>query len=94
MVSHSRAYRRVQTSYGLHFKLLLAGQAHRWSWARLVSEIVVKFGLLGVVTTVLDLLWQYLFPAVGFPDYNQLVYRNVQAEHHSTPAHRGGEDEN
>ena len=39
---------------------------------------MLSFGLLGVVTTVLDLLWQIVFPLLGFPDYNDLVFKSVK----------------
>ena len=42
------------------------------------SEIILKFGLFGIITTILDILWQIVFPLMGFPDYNDLVYRNVK----------------
>ena len=41
---------------------------------------MLSFGLLGVVTTVLDLLWQIVFPLLGFPDYNDLVFKSVKHE--------------
>ena len=50
--------RTTRTYYGLHFKLRVTGKAKRFSWTKLLSEIVMKFGLLGVISTVLDLLWQ------------------------------------
>lgn len=78
VVGHTKNERRVRTYYGLHFKLTVAGKAKRFSWAKLVSEIVMKFGLFGVMSTILDLLWQIVFPMVGFPDYNDLVYREVK----------------
>jgi len=78
VVGHSRTHRRVRTSYGLHFKLMLAGQARKFSWSKLLSEIILKFGLFGIITTILDILWQIIFPLMGFPDYNDLVYRNVR----------------
>ena len=80
MVDHSRTQRRVRTYYGLHFKLLVAGKAKKFSWSKLLSEIVMKFGLFGVVSTILDLLWQIVFPMVGFPDYNDLVYKSVKVK--------------
>lgn len=78
VVGHSRTHRRVRTSYGLHFKLMLAGQARKFSWSKLLSEIILKFGLFGIITTILDILWQIVFPMMGFPDYNDLVYKNVR----------------
>jgi len=78
VVGHTRTHRRVRTYYGLHFKVVLAGKAEKFSWSKLLSEIVLKFGLLGVISAVLDLLWQIVFPLVGFPDYNDLVYKSVQ----------------
>ena len=78
VVDHSQNHRRVRTYYGLHFKLMIAGKAKRFSWSKLLSEIVMKFGLFGVVSTVLDLLWQIVFPLLGFPDYNDLVYKSVK----------------
>ena len=77
MVSHGREERTIRTYYGLHFKLRVSGQARRFSWSCLLSEIVLKFGLLGVITTILDLLWQIVFPWLGFPDYNDLVFKSV-----------------
>jgi len=44
VVGHSRTHRRVRTSYGLHFKLMLAGKARKFSWSKLLSEIILKFG--------------------------------------------------
>ena len=40
----------------------------------------MKFGLFGVVSTILDLLWQIVFPLVGLPDYNNLVYKSVKVK--------------
>ena len=78
MVGHTKTQRRVRTYYGMHFKLMVAGKAKKFSWGKLLSEIVMKFGLFGVVSTILDLLWQIVFPMVGFPDYNDLVYKSVK----------------
>ena len=77
VVSHGRDQRTIRTYYGLHFKLRVSGQAKRFSWSCLLSEIVLKFGLLGVITTILDLLWQIVFPWLGYPDYNNLVFKSV-----------------
>ena len=77
VVSHGREERTIRTYYGLHFKLRVSGQARRFSWSCLLSEIVLKFGLLGVITTILDLLWQIVFPWLGYPDYNNLVFKSV-----------------
>eukprot|EP00092_Neocalanus_flemingeri_P032033 GFUD01034815.1.p1 GENE.GFUD01034815.1~~GFUD01034815.1.p1 ORF type:complete len:419 (-),score=97.40 GFUD01034815.1:129-1385(-) len=80
VVGHTRTHRRVRTYSGLHFKLVVAGKAEKFSWSKLLSEIVLKFGLFGVISTILDLLWQIVFPLVGFPDYNDLVYKSVQTK--------------
>ena len=77
VVSHDRDTRTTRTYYGLQFKLQVSGKAKRFSWSKLISEIVITFGLLGVVNNVLDLVWQLVFPLLGFPDYNDLVYRSV-----------------
>ena len=68
----------VRTYYGLHFKIHVMGRAEKFSWSKLLSEIVLKFGLFGVMTSVLDLLWQVFFPLLGLPDYNNMVYSSVQ----------------
>jgi uncharacterized short protein YbdD (DUF466 family) len=86
MVGHSRNQRRVWTYFGLHFKLMVVGKAKKFSWSKLLSEIVVKFGLFGVVSSILDFLWQIVFPMVGFPDYNDLVYKSVKAKEGETAA--------
>ena len=80
VVSHDRNTRRSRTYYGLQFKLQVSGKAKRFSWSKLISEVVITFGLLGVVNNVLDLVWQLVFPLLGFPDYNDLVYRSVRPE--------------
>ena len=77
MIGHTGDQRRVRTYYGLHFKLGITGKAKMFSWSKLLSEIVLKFGLFSVITAVLDLLWQIVFPLVGLPDYNDLVYSEV-----------------
>ena len=77
VLEHRRDQRTTRTYYGLHFKLSLTGKARRFSWSKLLSEIVLKFGLLGVITTILDLLWQIVFPWLGYPDYNNLVFKSV-----------------
>ena len=77
VLDHQGNTRRTRTYYGLHFKLRVSGKAKRFSWSKLLSEIVLKFGLLGVITTVLDLLWQVVFPLLGYPDYNHLVFKSV-----------------
>ena len=84
VVGHSKNHRRVRTYYGLHFKLMDVGKAKKFSWSKLLSEIVMKFGLFGVVSTILDLLWQIVFPMVGFPDYNDLVYKSVKVKEAET----------
>ena len=78
IISHAGDTRRTRTYYGLHFKLHVSGKAKKFSWSKLISEVVITFGLLGVVSTVLDLIWQLVFPLLGFPDYNDLVFRSVQ----------------
>lgn len=77
VLGHQGNIRRTRTYYGIHFKLRVTGKAKRFSWSKLLSEVVLKFGLLGVITTVLDLLWQVVFPWLGYPDYNQLVFKSV-----------------
>lgn len=91
VVSHTRNQRRVRTYYGLHFKLVVAGKAEKFSWSKLLSEIVLNFGLFGVISAVLDLLWQIVFPLVGFPDYNDLVYSAVTVE--NTGEEEGDKDD-
>ena len=59
---------------------MVRGKAERFSWSKLLTEIVMKFGLFGVVSTILDLLWQIVFPLVGLPDYNNLVYKSVKVK--------------
>merc|ERR1712106_302579 len=86
VVGHTKTQRRVRTYYGMHFKLMVAGKAKKFSWGKLLSEIVMKFGLFGVVSTILDLLWQIVFPMVGFPDYNDLVYKSVKFKDGSNEA--------
>ena len=58
-----------------------------------MSEIVVKFGLFGVVSSILDLLWQIVFPMVGFPDYNDLVYKSVKVKEGDTTSNQTKEGE-
>ena len=84
VVGHSKNQRRVWTYYGLHFKLMVVGKAKTFSWSKLLSEIVMKFGLFGVVSSILDLLWQIVFPMVGLPDYNDLVYKSVKVKDSGT----------
>ena len=60
----------VRTYFGLHFKLVVTGTAERFSWARLGQEIVLKFGLLGVITAALDLLWQIGTSQISLPTDN------------------------
>jgi hypothetical protein len=93
-VSHNRNQRRVRTYYGLHFKLVVAGKAEKFSWSKLLSEIVLNFGLFGVISAVLDLLWQIVFPLVGFPDYNDLVYSAVTVAQENTGEEEGDKDDN
>ena len=88
VVSHTRNQRRVRTYNGLHFKMVVAG---KFSWSKLLSEIVLNFGLFGVISAVLDLLWQIVFPLVGFPDYNDLVYSAVTVE--NTGEEEGDKDD-
>ena len=57
---------------------MLAGQSKKFSWTKLLSEIIMKFGLFGIITSILDILWQIIFPIAGLPDYNDLVYKNVR----------------
>ena len=78
VVSHDRDTSMSCTYYGLQFKLQVSGKAKQFSWSKLISEVVITFGLLGVVNNVLDLVWQLVFPLLGFPDYNDLVYRSVR----------------
>jgi len=80
VVSHTKNQRRVRTYFGLHFKMVVVGKAQKFSWSKLLSEIVLSFGLFGVISAVLDLLWQIVFPLVGFPDYNDLVYSSVTVD--------------
>ena len=53
----------------------------------------MKFGLFGVVSTILDLLWQIVFPLVGYPDYNDLVYKSVKV-HEEMKASKTLKEEN
>ena len=92
MVGHTKTQRRVRTYYGMHFKLMVAGKAKKFSWGKLLSEIVMKFGLFGVVSTILDLLWQIVFPMVGFPDYNDLVYKSVKIKDSGNEANNNAEE--
>ena len=77
VVEHQGDTRTTRTYYGIHFKISVTGKAKRFSWTKLLSEIVLKFGLLGVMTNILDLVWQVVFPWLGYPDYNNLVFSCV-----------------
>merc|ERR1712055_445235 len=56
VLSHSQTHRRVRQYHGIHFKLRVTGKAEQFSWSKLLTEIIMKFGLLGVITTALDLI--------------------------------------
>ncbi|CAD7923055.1 unnamed protein product [Amoebophrya sp. A120] len=71
-------FRRVRTLHGIQIKVVLAGSARRFSWAAVVSQAVLKFGLLGLLSQGLDLLWQYVFPLVVGVDYSRQVYSQVK----------------
>merc|ERR1712129_380019 len=73
-------YRKVRTRVGLQVHMSITGSARRFSAKQLLSECVMKFGMLSLLTQGLEVLWQYVFPLVpGLPDYNALVYRTVDA---------------
>ena len=92
VISHDKDTRRTRTYYGLQFKLQVSGKAKRFSWSKLISEVVITFGLLGVVNNVLDLVWQLVFPLLGFPDYNDLVYRTVSHRGERGDSGLGGQE--
>lgn len=62
---------------------MFSWQVHRrgwvghWSWGKLLAELVVKFGVLGIVTHLLDAYWQFVLPLAGGRNYNEDVYRQV-----------------
>ncbi|CAD7937575.1 unnamed protein product [Amoebophrya sp. A25] len=72
--SRRTLYRRVRTLHGLQMKIVIAGSARRFSASAMLSEVVLKFGLLGLLSQTLDVLWQYVFPVVVGVDYNEKVY--------------------
>ncbi len=47
-----------------------------FSWEQLAMQIVVKSGVLSMVTMAIDLYWQMVLPMFG-RDYNACVYRMV-----------------
>lgn len=53
------------------------GWVGHWSWGKLLAELVVKFGVLGIVTHLLDAYWQFVLPLAGGRNYNEDVYRQV-----------------
>eukprot|EP00929_Paragymnodinium_shiwhaense_P016010 TRINITY_DN124122_c0_g1_i1.p1 TRINITY_DN124122_c0_g1~~TRINITY_DN124122_c0_g1_i1.p1 ORF type:complete len:432 (-),score=13.89 TRINITY_DN124122_c0_g1_i1:43-1338(-) len=71
------SFRRVRVRRGLHFKVVITGSAKRFSLSKLTSEVVLKFGLLGIWGKTLDFIWQYVFPLVVGVDYSDKVYRSV-----------------
>jgi hypothetical protein len=47
-----------------------------WSWEQLAMQLVVKSGVLSIVTMVIDTYWQFVLPLFG-RNYNDRVYRLV-----------------
>ena len=77
-VAKSDSHRRlVRQEHGLLFRTRVTGTAIRFSTQQLLSEVVLKFGLLGLVSQGIDVMWQYVFPIFLGVDYGATVFRSV-----------------
>ncbi|KAK3267219.1 hypothetical protein CYMTET_24213 [Cymbomonas tetramitiformis] len=65
--------RTEQKLHGLLVKFQQVGAFGRVSVAAIIKHLLVGFGTLTVMTTVLDAAWNYLFPIFGI-DYCDAVY--------------------
>jgi len=75
--------RVVYNQRGVMFKFIQSGQVGRWSWSHLLNQFVMKLGMLALVQTVLDTLWVYVLPYMGYTDWSVHVFESVS---HTKPA--------
>jgi hypothetical protein len=65
--------RLVQKQHGVYMRFVQRGRAGRCSVMSFGTQLLYGLGSLALVTTVIDLLWQYLLPALTGEDYNAVV---------------------
>ena len=75
--------RLVQKQHGVYVRFVQRGRAGRCSVVSFGTQMLYGLGSLALVTTAIDLLWQYLLPVWTGEDYNPAVI-----EHVSSPALR------
>jgi hypothetical protein len=75
--------RLVQKQHGVYVRFVQRGRAGRCSVVSFGTQMLYGLGSLALVTTAIDLLWQYLLPVWTGEDYSPAVI-----EHISSPALR------
>jgi len=81
--------RVVYNQRGIMFKFIQTGQVGRWSWSHLINQFVMKLGMLALVQTVLDTLWVYILPYLGYTDWSTHVFESVS---HTKPLEKEKEN--
>mmetsp|Transcript_4606 Transcript_4606/g.8028 ORF Transcript_4606/g.8028 Transcript_4606/m.8028 type:complete len:376 (+) Transcript_4606:100-1227(+) len=71
-----RGNRELLRSAGIVIKVAQSGQCARFSLSALIEKLLVNMGMIGVLTSVIEFVWQFLYPIWGV-DYNAEVYRVV-----------------
>lgn len=72
--------RELLRSAGIVIKVAQSGQCARFSLSALTEKLLVNMGMLGVLTSIIEFVWQFIYPVWGV-DYNPDVYRVVDKEH-------------
>lgn len=72
-------YRSLRVKHGVLFKIQTSGQAGRFEWSAVLSELVLKLGLITLLGTILDVLWIYVLPFLGV-DYTGHVFKSLSKQ--------------
>jgi hypothetical protein len=67
--------RVVQRLHGILIKFRHSGTAGQFSFAAVPGYLIYALGSVTVVKTALDFAWMFLFPMLGWSDYNRDVFK-------------------
>eukprot|EP00928_Gymnodinium_smaydae_P089602 TRINITY_DN73543_c0_g1_i1.p1 TRINITY_DN73543_c0_g1~~TRINITY_DN73543_c0_g1_i1.p1 ORF type:complete len:372 (+),score=80.62 TRINITY_DN73543_c0_g1_i1:40-1116(+) len=76
-LSDGRKQRTLMQRRGVLMRVTQSGRCGRYNSKSMLEKVLVNLGLMGVLTSGVEFLWQYVFPAMGGVDYNAKIFRSV-----------------
>lgn len=83
--------RELLRKAGVVISVSQSGQCARFSLSALLEKFLINLGLIGILTSVIEFIWQFIYPLWGV-DYNQDVYRVIDDKEKAVDAKGGKTD--